>query len=293
MKNIKYLLIAFSLLIFSCESEDYELGDIVPPENLLISANIIGADSENPYGDGSGQVNFTASADGAITYDFIFNNSNYLRPNGEFEMYFSNVGINTYTIEVRAYGVTGTMIDGSISVDVSVAYDIPDELVNAITTGQWRVKSEESSYIGVGPNTGPGSESPIWFDANPGQHSATGMFDDRYVFSNNGVFTFIANGTIFGNAQALSNDFNGNQGLTPNQWGEFPYYPIDDFDEYWSFTVIDEKYYLNLTGNAFLGNYNGGSHIYEILTWNSNTIYLRNENENAGERWYVNITNLP
>jgi len=293
MNKIKYLLIVFSLFIFSCESEDYELGNIIPPENLVISADIIGEDSENPYGDGSGQVNFTAFADRGITYDFIVNGSNYIRPSGEFEMYFSGVGLNTYTVEVRAYGVAGTMITESISVDVFVAYNIPDELINAVTTGQWRVKSEESSYIGVGPYAGTGSDSPIWFDASPGQHNGTGMFDDRYVFLTDGTFNFIANGTVFGNAEALSNDFTGSQGITPNQWGEFDHYPIEDFTENWYFTVIDEVYYLNLTGNAFLGNYNGGSHIYEILNWNSNTIYLRNENENAGERWYVKITNQP
>ena len=182
------------------------------------------------------------------------------------------------------------MITGFVSVEVLVTYDIPDELVNAVTTGEWRVKSEESSYIGVGPYN---SDSPEWFEATPEEHIATGLFDDRYIFSIDGVFTFIANGTIFGNADALSNDFNGSQGLSPNQWGEIEYYPIDDFTENWYFTVIDEKYYINLTGNGFLGNYNGGSHTYEILNWDTNTIYLRNENLAAGERWYVNITNQP
>ena len=290
MNNIKYLLIVFSLLIFSCESEHYELGDIIAPSNLIISSDIIGLDSENPYGDGSGQVNFTATADGGITYYFIVNGNEYLRPSGEFEMYFSTIGINTYTVEVRAYGAGGTMISEYVSVDVLVIYDIPDELVNTLTTGQWRVKSEESSYIGVGPYN---SDSPDWFDANPDQHSDTGLFDDRYIFSADGTFTFLANGNIFGNAEALSNDFNGDQGLSPNQWGEFEYYPIDDFTESWYFSVVEEKYYINLTGNGFLGNYNGGSNSYEILTWNTNTIYLRNENQIVGERWYVNITNQP
>ena len=86
MNKIKYLLVVFSILIFSCESEDYELGDIIAPTNLVITADIIGADSENPYGDGSGQVNFTATADGGITYHFIVNGSEYLRPSGQFEM---------------------------------------------------------------------------------------------------------------------------------------------------------------------------------------------------------------
>ena len=68
MKRINFLLIAFSLFIFSsCEQEDYEFGDILSPTNLTISASLQGADADNPYGDGSGYVTFTATAADAIT----------------------------------------------------------------------------------------------------------------------------------------------------------------------------------------------------------------------------------
>ena len=53
MKRINFLLIAFSLFIFtSCEQEEYEFGDILSPTNLTISASLQGADADNPYGDG-------------------------------------------------------------------------------------------------------------------------------------------------------------------------------------------------------------------------------------------------
>ena len=295
MNKIKYLLLIFSLFIFSCESEDYELGDIIPPENLVISADIIGADSENPYGDGSGQVNFTATADRGITYDFIVNGSDYLRPSGEFEMYFSSVGLNTYTVEVRAYGVAGTMITGSVSVDVLVTYEPPAELVSALTTGTWRVKAEESGYLGVGPVDG---ETDSWYSAPPYTHSATAMFDDNYTFApiNNltgtGNFSVASNGAIFGKAPPLFADFTGDQGLTPNQFDEIEFYPIDDFTANWFISAPGDVLHINFTGNGFLGFYVGGGLSYEILSWDSNNIHARTVGYD-NNMWYIKITNQP
>lgn len=293
MNNIKYLLIVFSLLIFSCETEDYELGDIIAPSNLVITADIVGADSENPYGDGSGQVNFTATADGGITYDFIVNGNEYLRPSGEFEMYFSSIGLNTYNLVVNAYGPGGSMTSGSISVEVLVTYEPPPELVSALTTGTWRVQYEESGYLGVGPID---SETDSWYSAPPYTHSGTAMFDDRYTFStiNNltgtGDFIVQAFGGIFGKAPPLSADFSGDQGLTPNAYDEFEYYPVDDYSASWYISAPGDLLHINFTGNGFLGFYVGGGLSYEILSWDSTSIYVRTVGYD-NNRWYIKITN--
>ena len=295
MNRIKYLLLILSLFIFSCESEDYELGDIVPPSDLVISADIVGANADNPYGDGSGQVNFTASAQGGITYEFVINGNDYLRPNGQFEMYFSSTGLNTYDVEVVAYGVAGTMTTGLISVEVLVTYEPPVELVNALTTGAWRVRAEEAGYLGVGPID---SETDNWYSAPPFTHSATAMFDDRYTFSpvnNNtgtGDFSVEANGSIFGKAPPLFADFTGDQGLTPNAFDEIEYYPIEDFSASWFISAPGDVLHINFSGNGFLGFYVGGGLSYEILSWNSNTIHARTVGYD-NNRWYIKITNEP
>ena len=59
MKNIKLISIFLSLalLLFSCQDDDNSIGDIVAPSNVAISAEVVGVDTENPYGDGSGFVN--------------------------------------------------------------------------------------------------------------------------------------------------------------------------------------------------------------------------------------------
>ena len=64
---IQYSLIAFAglLLLVSCQKEDQELGALITPTNVTLSYEIVGADDENPNGDGSGLVNFTATATNA------------------------------------------------------------------------------------------------------------------------------------------------------------------------------------------------------------------------------------
>ena len=71
MKNINLLLkTIFALLAFtfvSCEEEEFKLGAIVAPSNVVISAEIVGANADEPNGDGSGTVHFTVTGNGAIT----------------------------------------------------------------------------------------------------------------------------------------------------------------------------------------------------------------------------------
>ena len=66
--NIKNLLSAFVLFfaISSCNEKDYSLGDLTAPSNIVINAEIVGATAASPNGDGSGDVNFTITADIAL-----------------------------------------------------------------------------------------------------------------------------------------------------------------------------------------------------------------------------------
>ena len=76
MKKFKYIVLSvlsFVSLIYSCE-EDYEVGDIIAPSNIEIQVEKVGADANNPNGDGSGTVNFTATANNATTFHFIIQN---------------------------------------------------------------------------------------------------------------------------------------------------------------------------------------------------------------------------
>ena len=65
MKKINLLfktIFFFAVLAFvGCEQEEYRLGEIKAPSNISITAEIVGADADNPNGDGTGVVHFTAT----------------------------------------------------------------------------------------------------------------------------------------------------------------------------------------------------------------------------------------
>jgi hypothetical protein len=61
---------------------------------LTITAEIVGADIDNPYGDGSGVVNIKATANNAITYKFIYNGQETVAPSGNLPYNFGKEGIN-------------------------------------------------------------------------------------------------------------------------------------------------------------------------------------------------------
>jgi len=67
MKKINryYLILLIGILISigGCQDE-YELGDIIVPSNLDITYTIVGESDTTLYGDGSGQVIFSADAEG-------------------------------------------------------------------------------------------------------------------------------------------------------------------------------------------------------------------------------------
>ncbi|MFO7745930.1 MAG: glycoside hydrolase family 16 protein, partial [Psychroflexus sp.] len=78
--NIKYVVASLLLVFFGfltgCQDDDNEFGAIEAPSNLQIEHTIVNADSENEFGDGTGQVTFSATADNATNYKFFFGDSN-------------------------------------------------------------------------------------------------------------------------------------------------------------------------------------------------------------------------
>jgi len=86
MKNINLLLktiFTFTVLVFiGCEKEEYTLGAITAPSAISITAEIVGADADNPNGDGTGVVHFTATGSDVITWKFVENGVERMVPSG-------------------------------------------------------------------------------------------------------------------------------------------------------------------------------------------------------------------
>lgn len=139
MKNFKYIigLFLFSTLVFtSCEKAvDKEFGDIIAPSNVQITAEVVGQDDANPFGDGSGIVNFNVIANNVITYKFVKDGSGSLAPSGTKSYSFvaakgpvGTFDVEKYTITAIAIGVAGTSSSASIEVEV-LAPNVPPPVI--------------------------------------------------------------------------------------------------------------------------------------------------------------------
>ena len=98
--------------------------DIIPT-NLSLSIDIIGANGDNPNGDGSGMIQCTASATNAISYGFRFGTGSEIESiSGMIEHAYQNPGLNNYSVFVFAYSSTGHFISASQIVNVYVDDDV-------------------------------------------------------------------------------------------------------------------------------------------------------------------------
>ena len=108
MKKISLFLLI--LVAASCSSDDG--GSITPPDgggsggsgsqtdlpsNLVVILDIQGQNSENPYGDGSGVFNLTATADNAVSFGFKVDTADEVQnSSGNFTYTVNSQGINQF-----------------------------------------------------------------------------------------------------------------------------------------------------------------------------------------------------
>lgn len=128
--RMNYIKITCFLLFlpFSCSSEDATSNNTV--SNLVIEINVLGADDQNPNGDGSGVIQVTATANNATRYAFRFENGDVQDSNsGTMEHVFSEEGTKTYDIVAWAYSETGDFINETTYITVYRANELFTTLV--------------------------------------------------------------------------------------------------------------------------------------------------------------------
>lgn len=300
MKNINYIinLLLLVLALTACQDEDFEVGNLVMPTNIDIVVDIVGADSANPNGDGSGKVNFTATADNALSYHFVYNGVTRLAENGKITYNFSNTGLHTYVLTVIAYGTGGVSSSKTIEVDVLALYEPPADLLDMLVgNGEktWRIKAESNGHFGLGP---VGGTIPAeWYAAGANEKVGTGMYDDRYIFNEDGTFKHITNntnddpnedvsGTVFGRINLI--DELGSGGTVVG--ADVLNLPYDDYSESWTLTAPDDAETISLTGLGFMGYYTGGSHSYIIVSRSANEMLLKTTDGNNEFDWWFILT---
>lgn len=108
LSTVSGLYIPFFLLFFfnSCSSGDSEVDNAV--SNLQVEISIIGANDQQPNGNGSGLVKVTATADDAVKYAFRFEDGVFREStSGSIEYTFTKEGTYESSVVIWAYSESG------------------------------------------------------------------------------------------------------------------------------------------------------------------------------------------
>ena len=288
MKKLKFLFKSVFILatftLVSCEEENYELGAIIAPSNVQITAEIIGVDEANPNGDGSGTVHFNVSANNALTYKLIFDGVETLAPYGKHTINFSVTGTHTYVVTAVAVGTGGTTSMKSVSVKVFANYSPQPEFVTNLTSNSsriWKLNTSEGGHVGVGPAD---STEPIWYSAGPNSRTDYGSDDDTWTFSLTGRgYTHTTNGGC-----AVKFEYAADVGGTDEPVDDtHKNFPLADYSGTWNVTAPGGVETISFSGIGHVALYTG-THDYTIVFPTSNTMQLTTTDD-LGRKWYYKL----
>ena len=195
IKNIYIILFSVLTAFFGCQEKEYEFGDVITPSNIVITANIAGVDTNNPYGDGTGFVDFTVTADNALSYKFNYGDGTEIEsvPSGIVTKRFSITDINTYTVIVTAIGTGG--VTSTTSVDLTVYSSFEDIEAVALLAGTqigdsktWYWQADKALHVGLGPVTddygnGEFAWEAWWNGIQAWDTEKSCMYDNEFVFT--------------------------------------------------------------------------------------------------------------
>ncbi|MCX8210815.1 MAG: glycoside hydrolase family 16 protein [Lewinella sp.] len=194
-----FILTALALLCFTCEQEEYAFGDIAAPQNLVLEVAVTGQTGDAPFGDGSGEVVFTTTADNAITYRYVFSDgSEEIAPSGQLTKRFNQVGVNTYGVTVVASGTAGVSTTTTTEVTVESTFSDPEVLGFLTGNGSktWYWAADEPGHLGVGQNDDDAELNfyANYYQAAPFEKDAADeslcLYQDELVFSREGDALF-------------------------------------------------------------------------------------------------------
>lgn len=312
MKTIKLLGLLLITTLLSC-NEKYSFGELIPPTNLKASFTLVGADTNHPHGDGTGLVNFSVTAQNAVSYRFDFGDGkSQIAPSGKIQYRYTKVGTNKFTALASAIGTGGTLSTIPLEVEVYSSFsdaDAENKLAgkNIGDTKTWYWAANLPGYAGLGPQeTGDNGEYayPAWWQATPFDDTRTCMFENSFIFTRttNGITYHQTASQVF-----VPGAYASVLNLAPDQCHAADAVP----------TLIGVKQvsFLPSTSKAAtLGKYDGkpyrgtafelsdggmlgwwvGSSTYDIISLTDNLLIVRVMQPNSQYAWYhIFTTNKP
>ena len=317
--NFKYLSLSFLLiasLFVGCQEDNYSLGDLTTPSNLVIETEVVGQNAENPNGDGSGKVNIKVTANDALSFKIGYHDVTDLNadidfvsipttienslPTGTIQKKFTTLGLHTYRITVVAYGRGGSSTTASAEVQVVSNFTPDPSIVTYLTNDAskaWRVDKSVPGHFGVGPWIG--ASSPIWWSAAINEKVAccncfyTATFTFTKVASSNsftiqsatpdGAFTKTGSlASIPGIPGA------GDEGCYGYGGGTTAFSFIPSNSGISADTPSTQTSILLSGATTFIG-YGALQKEYEIMVIEENYMYLRVQGTETGNAWYLKL----
>ncbi len=293
MKKILSMLPAFTLLLMlgACTKEKFSFGDIKSPTDLVLNTEVVGTNTANPNGDGSGSVRIAASSKGALSYKIDYGDGiTEMVPEGSVTHKYSTPGTNSYTITMTAIGTGGSVSTLSKRVTVFVNFQIPTAIMDALTGGTtkvWITDKDANGHFGVGPNN---EFSPIWYAASPNSREAC-AYDDEISFvknPNNTISMTVDNkgsSMSIGAATAFYG-FTGGDGCYAINTGGTKQLAFANATSA-STPAVSTRIQFTVPGNGII-NFGTGGTTYEILSATATTLHLRNIGAD-GNSWYQKL----
>ena len=316
IKNIIGILILSTFAFVGCEENNYTVGDLIAPTNLQVSAEIVGQDTDNPYGDGSAVVIFRATSDNEINYQFNFGDgSTGVSPTGVIEHRFSsNVGIYTYNVIVNATGPGG--IGTSTNLEVTVFNSFKDEEAENFLTGstdandigaskKWYWQADVAVHVGLGPveddyGNGEFAYEAWWNLIQPWDEEKYCMYDNEFVFTRtaNGIsFEQTIGPAFIPGAYAVELGVDGDtchdETVATTMFGEksVSFFPSS------SKAALEGSYNeepyrqtsFEISDGGFMGWYVGAS-TYDIISISDTELFVRIIQAGNGFAWYHRFT---
>lgn len=304
----------FSLALIGCKEEEYALGDLTKPSNLVVTTQVVGQSTAEPYGNGSGLVNIVAKADNALAYKIGYTEVSNLTANPSFESMtvsadgakaskkFNKLGNITYRITVIAYGKGGTSSVATKDVTVKSVFNPAPEIVTSLTNNAsktWKIDQSVAGHFGVGP-WDPTNVTPSWWSASPNEKVSccNCFYTARFTFtkvnastfslqlaSPDGAFTKTGSLASVGGIPA-----SGDEGCYSYGGGAGAFSFIEATSGMASTTENPTtKTSILIDGNSTYIGYGSLQKEYEILVINNDYMYLRARGTETGNAWYMKL----
>jgi hypothetical protein len=305
--TIKYLLGIFLVFItnYGCSDKEYSMGDLTAPTNLVIDTEVVGANTTNPSGDGSGDVIITVSADNAIAYKIDYDASTPLDltylSTGTVTKKYTTLGTNKYLITAVAYGKGGSSTTVTKEITVRSDFTVDSDIVSNLTGGSsktWVVDKSVAGHMGVGPWSST-SVTPEWWSSavNEKVSCCNCFYTSTFTFSMDdatnsynldvacpdGAFTKTGSLTTLPGIPD-----SGDEGCYSYSGGTsaFSFAPASSGIDA---SAPSTQTSIFLSGTSTFIGYGALQKEYEILELTSSYMYLRVQGTETGNAWYLKL----